>query len=67
MCVAPMLDLQHTEKGSRVIFDFIEWDEHNLDHATRRLTASEIEQVVWNADAVREHQRPRSRVVLLDH
>jgi len=24
-----------------VIFDFIEWDEHNLDHATRRLTATE--------------------------
>ena len=24
-----------------MIFDRIEWDEHNLDHATRRLTAAE--------------------------
>lgn len=33
-----------------MIFDVIEWDEHNLDHATRRLTAEEIEQAIWNAD-----------------
>ncbi|MDP9397235.1 MAG: hypothetical protein M3P96_05150 [Actinomycetota bacterium] len=28
-----------------VMFDSIEWDENNLDHACRRLTAAEIEQV----------------------
>lgn len=32
-----------------MIFDRIEWDEYNLDHATRRLTADEIEQVIRNA------------------
>jgi phosphohistidine phosphatase SixA len=58
-----MLDLQHTKEGSKVIFDFIEWDEHNLDHATRRLTASEIEQVIWNADTLREHRTYPDRVL----
>ncbi|MGC0145031.1 hypothetical protein [Pseudactinotalea sp. Z1732] len=33
-----------------MIFDRVEWDEHNLGHATRRLTAAEIEQAIWNAD-----------------
>ena len=33
-----------------MILDHIEWDEHNLDHATRRLTAAEIEQAIRNAD-----------------
>ena len=33
-----------------MIFDRIEWDAHNLDHATERLTAAEIEQAIWNAD-----------------
>jgi len=33
-----------------MIFDRIEWDEHNLDHASKRLTAEEIEQAIWNAD-----------------
>lgn len=42
-----------------MIFDFIEWDEHNLDHATRRLTAIEIEQVIWNADQLRKHRVTR--------
>lgn len=32
-----------------MIFDHIEWDEHNLDHATKRLTAAEIEQAIRNA------------------
>lgn len=46
-----------------MIFDFIEWDEHNRDHATRRLTATEIEQVIWNADTVREHRKRPDRVL----
>lgn len=33
-----------------MIFDHIEWDEDNLDHATKRLTAAEIEQAIRNAD-----------------
>jgi hypothetical protein len=45
-----------------MIFDQIEWDEHNLDHATRRLTAAEIEQAILNAPRMRKHPRePRSR------
>jgi hypothetical protein len=32
-----------------VIFDRIEWDDDNLDHATRRATVAEIEQVIVNA------------------
>lgn len=46
-----------------MIFDFIEWDDHNLDHATRRLTASEIEQVIWNADTMRQHREHPDRVL----
>jgi len=38
-----------------MIFDRIEWDEHNLDHATRRLTAAEIEQAILNAPRMRKH------------
>jgi hypothetical protein len=30
-----------------VIFDHIECDEYNLDQATKRLTAAEIEQAIW--------------------
>ncbi len=33
-----------------MIFDYIEWDEHNLDHPTKRLTARQIEQALANAD-----------------
>ncbi len=33
-----------------MIIDRIEWDERNFDHATKRLTAAEIEQAIWNAD-----------------
>lgn len=36
-----------------MIFDRIEWDEYNLDHATRHgVTATEIEQAIWNTDRV---------------
>lgn len=33
-----------------MIFDNIGWREHNLDHATRRLTADEVHQAILNAD-----------------
>ena len=39
-----------------MIFEWIEWDEFNLDHATRRLTSSEIEQAIWNSDRTVPHQ-----------
>lgn len=42
-------------------FDRIEWDEHNLDHATRRLTAAEIEQAILNARRMRKHSREPDR------
>jgi len=50
----------------RVIFDGIEWDENNLDHACRRLTAAEIEQVIANATVYRRHQRYPDRVLFTD-
>jgi hypothetical protein len=46
--------MQHISEVERVIFDFIEWDEHNLDHATRRLTADTvIAQIVRDGQGVR--------------
>ena len=46
-----------------MIFDRIEWDEHNLDHATRRLTAAEIEQAIWNADRILPHRKHPGRAL----
>ena len=42
-----------------MIVDRIEWDEYNLDHATKRLTAAEIEQAIWNADRWFGHRTHR--------
>ena len=50
-----------------MIFDGIEWDEHNLDHACRRVTAAEIEQVIANATMYRQHQHHPDRVLFTDH
>lgn len=44
-----------------MIFDHIEWDEDNLDHATRRLTAAEIEQAIWNATEAQRHRTDPDR------
>lgn len=44
-----------------MIFDRIEWDETNLDHATRRLTAGEIEQAIWNAERMTRHREHSDR------
>ena len=46
-----------------MIFDHIEWDEHNLDHATKRLTAAEIEQAIWNADRMFPHREHPERAL----
>jgi len=46
-----------------VIFDRIEWDEANLDHATVRVTAAEIEQAIWNAERVVRNREQRDRVL----
>jgi hypothetical protein len=46
-----------------VIFDGVEWDEANLDHATVRVTASEIEQAIWNADRMVHHSEHQDRVL----
>jgi hypothetical protein len=50
----------------RVIFDGIEWDENNLAHACRRVTAAEIEQVIANATTYRRHQHHPDRVLFTD-
>ena len=44
-----------------MIFDRIEWDEHNLDHATKRLTAAEIEQAILNSSRMRKHAKDLDR------
>lgn len=44
-------------------FDSIEWDEHNLAHACRRLTAAEIEQVIAHAAVWRRHRVHIDRVL----
>lgn len=46
-----------------MLFELIEWDEHNLDHACRRLTAAEIEQVITNATHYLPHRRHHDRVL----
>jgi hypothetical protein len=50
-----------------VIFDGIEWDENNLDHACRRITAAEIEEVITNATSYRQHRHYPDRVLFTDH
>jgi hypothetical protein len=65
--------LQHTNYATRrlrfealVIFDGAEWDESNLEHACRRVTAEEIEQVIANASTVRRHRRYADRILFTD-
>lgn len=50
----------------RSIFDSIEWDDSNLDHACRRLSAAEIEQAIPNASACRRHRQYPDRVLFTD-
>jgi hypothetical protein len=47
-----------------VIFDRIEWDDDNLDHATRRASVEEIEQVLTNAERAVRSRRHRDRAVV---
>ncbi len=47
-----------------MIFDHIEWDEHNLDHATRRIPAAQIEQALWNATSMRRSTRDANRALI---
>lgn len=47
-----------------MIFDHIEWDDDNLDHATRRLTMAEIEQAIWNATTWRRSRDADDRRLL---
>ncbi len=49
-----------------MIFDGVEWDENNLDHACRHVTAEEIEQVIVNATHYRRHRRYADRVLFTD-
>ncbi len=46
-----------------MIFDRIQWDETILDHATVRVTATEIEQAMWNADRMIRHREQHDRVL----
>jgi hypothetical protein len=50
-----------------VLFDHIDWDEANLVHATRRVTANEIEQAIWNADRMVRHREFHDRVLFRSH
>jgi len=49
-----------------VLFEATEWDENNLDHACRRVSATEIEQVITNAIFYRRHQQYADRVLFTD-
>jgi hypothetical protein len=46
-----------------LIFERIEWDDANLEHATVRVSAAEIEQAIWNAGRMFRHRSKRDRVV----
>ena len=50
-----------------MIFDGIEWDENNLDHACRRVTAAEIEEFIAKATSYRQHRYHPDRVLLTGH
>jgi uncharacterized DUF497 family protein len=50
-----------------VRIEVIDWDDDNLEHATRHgVSASEIEQAVGNATAVRRNKRGRSGDVRIE-
>jgi hypothetical protein len=57
--------MQHGRRG--VLFDHVEWDDANLEHACRRLTAREIEQVIMNAVTYRPHPQHPERVLFDSH
>ncbi len=44
-------------------FDRIGWDHDNLDHATRRATAAEIEQAIFNARRAIPSRHQEARVL----
>lgn len=44
-------------------FETIEWDQANLEHATRRASVAEIEQALANADRMRRHRLPDRRLL----
>lgn len=44
-------------------FETIDWDDSNLDHATRRATAIEIEQAIANADRMFRHRVANRRLI----
>lgn len=46
-----------------MIFDRIEWDDDNLDHATRRASVEEIEQALTNAERAVGSRRHRGAAV----
>ncbi len=48
-----------------MLFDSIEWDEDNLDHATRRRTREEIEQVLFNSDRWKRHPEILGRFIVV--
>jgi len=57
---------QELRSEALVIFDGVEWDESNLEHACRRVMAEEIEQVLANASTVRRHRRYADRILFTD-
>lgn len=65
-CDVPRLATQALRDELRAIFDDVEWDEGDLDHACRRVTAAEIEQVITCATIYRRHPRYHDRVLFTD-
>lgn len=48
----------------QIQIEVIEWDDHNLDHATRRVTASDIEQAIQNMETCRRHRVHLDRLMI---
>jgi hypothetical protein len=46
----------NTIERDALIFDRIEWDDANLEHATVRVSSAEIEQAIWNARRMFRHR-----------
>ncbi|WP_067430187.1 hypothetical protein [Nocardioides jensenii] len=47
-----------------MVFDQIEWGERNVDRATRRITAQEVEQAIGNADHLFPHCEHDDRALI---
>ena len=48
-----------------MVYNLIEWDENNLEHAAARATVDEITQAIMNAQTMTKHRSIPDRVLML--